>query len=100
MFVGRDGRTANAEHQRQQRRQIYVVYGPPHSWYVRFALPAMFGALAAEVQALSISSHNFEGPGDGTFASQALPHLLILGFLNFTSVGTDLGPFSLTGSVC
>ena len=23
-----------------------VAYGPPHGWYARFAMPAMFGALA------------------------------------------------------
>jgi hypothetical protein len=28
---------------------------------------------------------------DGTFASLAIPHLLIPGFLHFTSVGTVLG---------
>ena len=49
MFVGRDGRTADAEHQRQRRRLIYVVYGPSHDRYARFAMLAMFGALAAEV---------------------------------------------------
>ncbi len=61
MFVGQDGRTADAEHQRQQRRHIYIVYGPPHGRYARFTMPAMFGASAAEVQALLISSHNILG---------------------------------------
>ncbi len=56
MFVGRDGRTVNAEHQRQWPQRIYVVYGPPHDRYARFAMLAVFGALAAEVWALLISS--------------------------------------------
>jgi hypothetical protein len=73
MFVGRDGRTADAEHQRQQRQHIYVVYDPPHGQYARFAMLAMSGALAAEVSALLISSHNFGGFGSVTFASQAHP---------------------------
>ncbi len=54
MFVGRDGRTADAEHQQQRRWHTYIVYGPPHGQYARFAMLAMFGALAAEVQALLI----------------------------------------------
>ncbi len=52
MFAGRDGRTADAEHQRRQRRHIHVVYygyGPPRDRYAWFAMPAMLGALAAEV---------------------------------------------------
>jgi hypothetical protein len=100
MFVGHDGCTANAEHQRQQRRHIYIVYCPPHGWYARFAMLAMFGASAAEVWALLIRSDNFGGLGSATFASQALPHLLIQGFLHFTWVGTGRGHHFLTGSVC
>ncbi len=50
IVAGRDGRTANAEHQWQQRQHIYVVYGPPHGWYARFVIPAMFWASAAEVR--------------------------------------------------
>jgi hypothetical protein len=61
MFVGRDGRTANAEHQRQRQRHIYVVYDPPHGRYARFAMLAMFGASTAEVRALLIHSRNFWG---------------------------------------
>ncbi len=49
MCVGRDGRTADAEHQRQQRQLIYAVYGPSHDRYAWFAMLAVFGALAAEV---------------------------------------------------
>jgi hypothetical protein len=44
MFAGRDGGTADAEHQRRQLRHIYVVYVPPHGWCAHFAMPAMFGA--------------------------------------------------------
>ena len=77
-FVGRDGRTANAEHQRPWQQHIYVVYGPPHGRYARFAMLAMFGASATEVRALLISCHNFGGFGSVTFASQAIPHLLTL----------------------
>jgi hypothetical protein len=86
MFIGRDGPTADAEHQQQQQRHIYVVYGPTHGRYARFAMLAMFGASAAEARALliSISSHDFGGFGSVTFESQALPHLLIPGFLRFT----------------
>ena len=50
MFAGHDGRTADAEHQRQQRRHKHVVYGPSRDRYARFAMPAMLGASAAEVQ--------------------------------------------------
>jgi len=49
MFTGRDGRTTNVEHQRQQQRHIYGIYVLLHGWYAHFAMPAMFGALAAEV---------------------------------------------------
>ncbi len=61
MFVGCDGHTANAEHQRQRRRPIYVVYGHPHDWYAWFDMLAMFGASTAEVRALLIHSRNFWG---------------------------------------
>ncbi len=51
MFVaGHDGRTANAEHRRQQRRHIYVVYVPPHAPCPWFGMSAMFRAMAAEVR--------------------------------------------------
>jgi hypothetical protein len=62
----------------------YILYGPPHGRYARFAMLAMFGALAAEVQALLIGSHDFGGFGSATFESQALPHLLIPRFLRYT----------------
>ena len=48
MFAGRDGRTADAEHQWQRRQNIYVVYGPPHGQYDWFAMPAMSGPLQLE----------------------------------------------------
>jgi hypothetical protein len=39
MFAGRDSHTADAEYQRQQRRNIYVVYGPPScDRYARFVM--------------------------------------------------------------
>jgi hypothetical protein len=50
MFAGRDGLTADAEHQQRQRRHIHVVYGPPCDRYAWFAMPAMLGASAAEVR--------------------------------------------------
>ena len=84
MFVGRGGHTADAEHQRQRRWPIYVVYAPPHGRYARFAILAMFGASAAEVRALSFSSLDFGVFGSVTFTSQALPQLVIPGFLYFT----------------
>ena len=93
MFVGRDGRTADAEHQRQQRWPIYVVYGPSHGWYARFAMLAMFGASAAEVRALLISSHNVGGFGSVTIESQALPHLFIGFFALYLSGNWSEAPF-------
>ena len=48
MFTCRGGRTANAEHQRQQQWHIHVIYGPPRDRYARFAMPAMLGALAID----------------------------------------------------
>jgi hypothetical protein len=61
MFANYNGA---AEHQQQQQqRHMYVVYVSlcvRHAW---FAMPAMFGASAAEVQWLLISSHNSGGPG-------------------------------------
>ena len=69
MFAGLDSHTPNAEHQRQQWRNIYIVYGPPHDRYAWFAMPAMFGALAAEVWWLLISSRDSGGPQNGKFAS-------------------------------
>jgi hypothetical protein len=51
MFVaGRDGCTADAEHWRQQRRHIYVLYVPPHALCPWFGMSAMFRAMAAEVR--------------------------------------------------
>ena len=49
MFADYDGRTADSEHQHQQRQHIYIVYVSLHGRHTRFAMPAMFGASAAEV---------------------------------------------------
>ena len=37
LVAGHDGRTANAEHQRQQQQHIHIVYGPPCDVYAPFA---------------------------------------------------------------
>jgi hypothetical protein len=51
MFVAsRDGRTADAEHWRQQRQHIYILYVPPHALCPWFGMLAMFRAMAAEVR--------------------------------------------------
>ena len=100
MFAGHDGRTGDAEHQRWQRWHIYVIYAPPRDRYAPFAMPAMFGALAAEIWWLPISSHDSGVPGDGMFASQALPHLLIPGFLHMTLLGIGLGATFFAYSIC
>jgi len=50
MFAIYDGRATDAEHQRQQRRHIYVIYVFLHGRHARFAMPAMFRASAAEVR--------------------------------------------------
>jgi hypothetical protein len=51
IFVaGRDGRTANAEHWRQQQQRIYIVYVPPQAPCPWFGMSAMFRAMAAEVR--------------------------------------------------
>ncbi len=50
MFIaGCDGRTANAEHWRQQQWHIYIVYAPPHAPCPWFGMSAVFRAMAAEV---------------------------------------------------
>ncbi len=73
---------------------------PPHGRYARFAMPAMFGASAAEVRWLLINSWDFGCIWNVTVISLAIPHLLILGFLCFTWVGTGLGQLIPTWSVC
>ncbi len=75
MFVaGRDGRTADAEHWRQQWRHIYVVfvYVPPHAPCPWFGMSAMFRAMAAEVRWVLISTLIFQGCWGPKFVSQAL----------------------------
>ena len=69
MFVGRDGRTADAEHQQQRGQPMYVVYDPSHNRYAWFAMLVVFGASAAEVWALLISSDVFGVFGSVMFAS-------------------------------
>jgi hypothetical protein len=52
MYTNYDGRAADAEHQRRQQRHIciHVAYVSLHGRHARFAMPAMFGASAAEVR--------------------------------------------------
>jgi hypothetical protein len=50
MFADYDGRAGDAEHLRQQRRHMYAVYVSLHGWHAHIAMPAMFGASAAEVR--------------------------------------------------
>jgi len=50
MFADYDGYAANVEHQRRQRPHITVEYVSLHGRHARFAMPAMFGASAAEVR--------------------------------------------------
>ena len=99
MLASRDGRTADAEHQRQQRRHVHIMYGLPRDWYARFAMPAMLGASATDRRWLIISSHYSGGPGDGKFASLALPHLLKPFFLQLTWVGIGLGQLFFAYSI-
>ncbi len=64
MFVAdHDGRTADAEHRRQQQRHICVVYVLPHAPCPWFGMSAMFRAMEAKVRWLLISSGNFRGFG-------------------------------------
>jgi hypothetical protein len=46
-IAGRDSCTANAEHQQQQQRHIYVVYVPPHTPCPWFGMLAMFRAMGS-----------------------------------------------------
>ncbi len=92
MFVaGRDGRTADAEHWRQQWRHIYVVYVPPHALCPLFGMLAMFSAMAAEVRWVLISTLIFQGCWGPKFISQALDLLFGCVFLCTTWVGLCLG---------
>ena len=61
MFADCDGHAANAEHQRQQRQHRKVENVSLHRGHAWFAMPAMFGASAAEVRWQLISSHNSGG---------------------------------------
>jgi hypothetical protein len=42
MAAGCDGHTTNAEHWRQQRQHIHIIYVPPHSACAWIAMLAMF----------------------------------------------------------
>ncbi len=91
MFIAScDGRTANAEHWRQQWRHIYVVYVPPHAPIPWFGMSAMFRAMAAEVRWVLISTSIFQGCLGPKFVSQALDLLFGCGFLHATWVGLCL----------
>jgi hypothetical protein len=92
MFIaGRDGRTANAEHWRQQRQHIYFVYVSSHAPCPWFGMSAMFRAMAAEVRWVLISTSIFQGCLGPKFVSQALDLLFRCGFLRATWVGLCLG---------
>ncbi len=64
--------TADAEHRRQQRWHIYVVYVPSHALCPWFGMSAMFRAMAAEVWWVLISTLRFQGFWGPFFVSQAL----------------------------
>jgi hypothetical protein len=99
MFAGRDGRTADAEHQRKQQQHIYDVYGPP-------SRPVCLVCHAGHVRGrgswslVTINSRDFWCIWSVTVISLAIPHLLIPGFLRFTWVGTGLGHLISTWSIC
>ncbi len=57
-------------------------------------------AIAIETRGPGIHGGDFGGLGSVMFESQALPHLLIPGFLRCTCVGNGLGHHFLTGGVC
>ena len=98
MFVGCAGHTANTDQQRQCRWNIYVLYGPPHSQYALFALDCIPRSMAIEIILVLISSDNIGGFGSVMFASQALPHLLILGFCALLGWELAWGTFSSSGA--
>ncbi len=92
MFVaGHDGRTADAEYRRQQRRHIYIVYVPPHAPCPWFGMSAWLRAMVAEVRWVLISTLIFQGCLGPKFLSQALDLLFGCGFLCATWVGLWLG---------
>ena len=75
---------ADAEHRQRQPPHIYIVYVPPQSSYARFAVLPISESMAIETRGPRILGGNFGGLESVTFESQALPHLLIPGFLRFT----------------
>ena len=94
IIAGCDGRKANAELRRRQRWHTYIIYGPHRDRYAWFALPAMFGASAAEVRSLPISSHGWGSWGWHVCISGTAPFFL-MGFLHLTCVGIGRGTYSL-----
>jgi hypothetical protein len=84
MIASRDGRTAYAEHWRQQQRYKYVLYVPTHAPCPWFAMSAMFTAMAAEVWQVLISTSSYQVFCGLYFISQALNLLLGCGLLHAT----------------
>jgi hypothetical protein len=91
IIAGCDGHTANAEHWRQQRWHIYIVYVPPHAPCPWFGMSAMFRAMAAKVRWVKISTSSFQVFWDLYFVSHALDLLFGCLFLHATWVGLCLG---------
>ena len=92
MFADYDGPAANAEHQRQQRRHIYVVCVSllvRHAW---FALEGICMSMAIEIRVVLIHSRDFRGFSHVQVCiSGDTPYLFLPGFLRFSWVGIDLG---------
>ncbi len=61
MFADYDGCAANAEHQRQQRRHIYVVCVSLLVRHARFALEGICKSMAIEIRVVLIHSRDFRG---------------------------------------
>ena len=80
--------------------RTYTLYVPPQSSYARFAVLPISESMAIETRGPGIHGGDFGGLGSVMFESQALPHLLILGFLRCTCVGNGLGDHFLTKSIC
>ena len=59
MFANYDGRAADAEHQQQQRRHMYVVYVSLLIWHARFALEGICKSMAIEIRVVLIHSRDF-----------------------------------------
>ena len=61
MFADYDGRAADAEHQRQQRRHMYVVYVSLLVRHARCALEGICKSMAIEIRVVLIHSRDFRG---------------------------------------